>query len=156
MSQFEPRYSHGGSTVGTHTAVAGTATGGGRPIFVYGSVQDCAMNVTISGSGGTATVTIEASGGALDSTGNPASTSWVDQSDDGTGWDLTVADPTTWLYKLIPATRAPLWRTKILAIAGGATVTSSIAFINTMDQNGLVRQTPASYPSVTSTTTAGS
>lgn len=152
MSVYSPTYSHGGSTVGTWTAVAGTATGAGRPISVVNSCENCAMWVTLST--GTATVTIEASGGGLDSSEAPASTSWVDQSDDGTGWDLDASDPTTFLFKSIPAMRAPLWRTRIIAIAGGGTVTSAIPFINVLDDHGNKRQIPASYPSVTTNNTA--
>jgi hypothetical protein len=150
---YEIRYSHGGSSLGPWTAVSGAVTGAGRPISVIGSTQNCAMSVVLST--GTATVTIEASGGALDSTGNPPSNSWIDMSDSGVGWDLDAADPTTFLYKSIPALRAPLWRTKITAIAGGGSVTSSIAFINQQDSDGVIRQISASYPPVSQFTTQG-
>jgi hypothetical protein len=150
---YEIRYSHGGSSLGPWTAVSGAVTGGGRPISVIGSTQNCAMSVGLSV--GTATVTIEASAGALDSTGNPPADSWRDMSDSGTGWDLDAADPTTMLAKSIPALRFPLWRTRIIAISGGGAVTSLIPFINQQDSDGVIRQISASYPPVSQFTTQG-
>lgn len=148
MAIYTSRYSHGGATLDNWIAVAGTATGAGRPISVYGSVSNCAMFVTLST--GTANVTIQASGGDLDTTGNPPADSWVDQSPGGAGWDIDASDPLTFLAKSIPATRAPLWRTYINSISGGGAVTSVIPFINVMDSDGVVTQHPASYPSVSS------
>jgi hypothetical protein len=137
---FVPTYSHGGSSVPGFPAVAGTATGAGRPISVIGAIQSCSLQIVCTG--GTATVRIEASGAALDSTGNPPSTSWTDES--GGGYALTAGQT---VFKSIPASRAPFWRTYISAIAG-ATVTSYIPCMIVASSSGFPKWVLPTYPSL--------
>lgn len=145
-----PVFSHGGSTEGPWTAVSGSVTGAGRPIDVSGSIGECGMSVYLAGTSVTATVTIECSSGQLDTTGNPPSASWIDVSPEGAGWVLDTDDPaTTFLGKIIPATLAPYWRTKITAIDSGATVTSLIPHITAASNLGTPVIKRAQYPTIT-------
>lgn len=125
---YAPCYSHGGSGAPGRSAVPGTATGAGLPISVLNAIQSCAMYIKVTG--GTATVKVECNGTAIDSTGNPNSAGWMDISDGGLVF--TAGDV---FYKLIPATKAPFWRTNITAISG-ATVESGISQIIVAGPNG--------------------
>lgn len=134
QNMFRPIYSHGG------TGASGTVTGTGNTISVIGAVQSCALQITCTG--GTATVKIESSGGALDSSGNPPSSSWTDESDGG--YSLLAGES---VYKSIPAARSPFWRTNITAISG-ATVTSYIPCMIITDPAGNLKWAQPNYPSI--------
>lgn len=151
---YKPTYSHGGSSSPGWAAVAGNATGAGRPIMVYGAIQSCALYISIVSGSGTATVTVEANGGALDSNGNPPSADWVDQSPEGTGYVMSSADTTTRQYLILPATKAPFWRTKILAISG-VTIESAVSQIIVSSPAGFPMAVAAKYPTLTTDAAQG-
>lgn len=145
MPRYAPTFSHGGSSAPNFPAVSGSVTGPGRPISVFPAIEECAFYITISGAG-TAVVTIEASGGALDATGNPPSNSWVDQSNGG--YTLDAADPDTRQYLSIPATKAPWWRTNIISIDADTTIESGVSQIKVQTATGQIMAVKASYPGV--------
>jgi len=141
-NKVKPIYSHGGANAPNWPLVAGTTTGGGRPIDVAGADPDPFVwpVVEIFCKGGTsATVKIEANGGDLDSTGNPPSDEWIDIS--GGGYTLTAGQS---VAKNIPPT-CPYIRTNITAITG-STVVSYIPLV--YFPGGKVAS--ASYPTIKS------
>lgn len=139
--QIRPTYSHGGETSGPWVAVSGTVTGSGRPISAVPAHPVNIPVMVIVCATGTATVVLEANGGQLDDNGNPPAGEWVDVS--GGGYDLTAGDT---LCKRLPPVM-PYWRTRITAIAGGATVTSYVPLL-VLAEGGKIS---ASYPGLTST-----
>ncbi len=124
LSVINPVYSHGGANAGPWTAVSGTVTGGGRPVFI----ANIPVNVVAAGvwpamqifcASGTATVKIEGNSGIL-TTGSPSSLpsgEWVDLTSGGismgSGDTASKICPPDFLF----------YRTNIVTISG-ATVTS--------------------------------
>lgn len=123
--RFTPCFSHGGSTDEGWTAVSGAANGAGLPIDIGDSSAEPAnwpvLEIFITGAGGTATVTIEANGGELDSTFNPPAAEWIDISNGGYSMD-SASLPN--VAKRIPP-NLPYVRTKVASIAGASTVVTS-------------------------------
>lgn len=147
--RYRPTFSHGGASVPGWTAVSGLATGAGRPVMVWGAIDYCAMTVSVTG--GNATVGIEANQGSLDSTARPPSAGWVDQSSDGLGFAVTPSAP---ICKVLPAPLAAFWRTNILSLDSGAQVTSYVGAITITSASGPVTVS-AKYPSISTDAAAG-
>ncbi len=136
-----PTYSHGGASQSGFAAVVGTTTNSGRPISI---VQADQVNpaIQIFYSGTSCTVVVEGNGGAIDNTGNPPSTDWIDYSSGG--FALTNGQQ---LSKYLPRS-IPYWRTRITAIntPTGAGLVSYCPCI--VGPNGVI--VSASYPKLDS------
>lgn len=116
---YTPRYSHGGPN-----GASGGVTGAGNIINTYGAVH-CA-NLAICVNDGGAVVALQCNNGLLDGNGIPPATEWIDISVTPGGTAFTSGQRA--LYA-IAANRTALWRTVIVSIDAGASVTSCVPFI---------------------------
>lgn len=130
---YNPVYSHGGLSVDSWPAVAGTIMGPGRPLMTYGAIVCSGMSICCAG--GTATVVVECNGGTLDVDGNPPASEWMTFAT----YTMSGGDREA---PALPYTH-PIYRTNITAISG-ATVTSSISHIISQG----FRVHPAKYPTI--------
>ena len=116
---YTPRYSHGGAN-----GNPGTVAGNGKVINTYGAVH-CA-NLAICVNGGGAVVALQCNNGVLDVNGVPPTDEWIDVSVTPGGTTFTTGQRA--LYS-IATNRTALWRTVIVSIDPGATVSSCVPFI---------------------------